>query len=128
MTTLRPFDSTSHRPLSREIKRLWKSGEQTFKPGETLGPSETVIEFVIRHSKERKVFYATITPMEYHDGMVSWVSDNPGITIMQEPVKRYSEKALADFSARAYERLMEVADDPRVSHYLDQIPNIKQEA
>jgi hypothetical protein len=125
MSTLRPFDSSSHRPRSRAITREWKSGEVSLKPGE-FRPSETVLKFSVRHSKEGKVLYASLRPVEVSEGMETWGSDNPGIRILSEPIKRYSEKALAEFSARAYARLVEFADDPRVAQYLDQIPGVRQ--
>lgn len=123
--SLRPFDITRQRPLSRTIIREWQSGESIVKTGETR-PTETVLQFTVRHSKERKAFIADLSPHEHGDGFSQWVSDNPGIRILTEPVARYSEKALTEFSKRAYQHLLSVADDPRVAHYLDQIPGIKE--
>ena len=124
-TTLRPFDITRQRPLSRSILREWRSGEVSVKPTETR-PTETVLVFSVRHSKEAKAFIASLSPHEYGDGFSTWMSDNPGVQILSERVGRYSEKALIEFSKRAYEHLLANADDPRVSHYLDQIPDIKE--
>lgn len=120
---IRPFDRESALH-SRKIVKEWRAGEETVKPGETR-PSETVIQFEIRHSKERKAFTASVTPVEHAECFTQWCSDNPGIRIMSEPVGRYSDKALLDFADRAYARLVEVADDPRVAVYLDQIPGVR---
>jgi hypothetical protein len=123
MTTLRPFDISSHRPLSRKIEREWKSGEATVKPGETR-PTETVIHFTVRHCKDRKAFIASLTPQEHHEQFIQWVSNNPGVTTLVERVGRYSEKALTEFSKKAYEHLVDNSDHPEVARVLNQIPGI----
>lgn len=124
--TLRPFDTIKHTPHKRKIVKTWKSGVSTVKPGESR-PTETIIQMTIRHSKEWKAFIADIAPCEEHEHFVQWRSDNPGIRILTERVGRYSEKALITFADRAYQHLLTVADDPRVTQYLTQIPGIIQE-
>jgi hypothetical protein len=122
-TTLRPFDTNKHRPLSRKIEREWKSGESTVKPGE-FRPTETVVCFSVHHCKNLKAFVARLTPYEHHDNFVQWSSDNPGFAILVERVGRYSEKGLAEFSKTAYQHLVENADHPDVAGVLSQVPGI----
>ena len=124
-TTLRPFDHSSHRPLSRSIQRDWKAGEKTVKPGESK-PTETVVRFEARHSKHSKAYIATLTPIEVGDHFEQWLSDNPGVRILTEPCARYSEKGLKEFCKRAYDLLIALADDPRLAKYIDQIPTPKE--
>jgi hypothetical protein len=127
MTTLRPFDTSTHSPLRRSIKRDWKAGEKTVKPGE-FRPTETVVRFEVRHSKESKAFVANLTPIEVGDNFDQWNSDNPGVRTLTERAARYSEKALIEFSKKAYENLVENADHPHVAAVLSQVPGITVDA
>jgi hypothetical protein len=121
--TLRPFDTAPGFRLDRVIAGEWRAGESVAKPGE-MHPTETVLRFEVRHRKDTKAFVADLTPHEYGELFVKWSSESPGIRILAEPVARYSDKSLHAFFERAYEHLVSVADDPRVSHYLAQIPGV----
>lgn len=123
--TFRPFDQEIR--SSREITKRWRAGVATVKDGETR-PTETAIEFTVRHSKDYKAFFASITPIEIGEYTKQWCSDNPGVRFHAEKVARYSDKALAEFAERAYARLIELADEPAVAKYIDQLPVREQVA
>ena len=122
-TTLRPFDSVSHRPEERRINKDWMAGESTVKPGE-FRPTETVVCFSVHHCKNSKAFIARLTPHEHRDNFVQWSSANPGFAILTERVGRYSENGLFKFSKTAYQHLVENADHPDVVSILSQVPGI----
>lgn len=123
---IKPFDKTISLTHKREIKSRWyDTAGATVKNGDTEATT-TTIEFSVYHSKDRKAFVATLTPLEIGEFMVRWTSSDPGVRIATVPVARYSEKALNEFYQTALAALIANADLPQIAGLLDRL-NIRQE-
>jgi hypothetical protein len=116
--TLRPFDARVVR--DRSIRLRWLAGERTVKHDDR-DATETIVEVKAYHDQERRQYYARLSPLESDGEMERWSSGDPGITLLREPVARYSATALSAFADRAVARVIETVEHPGVAELLARV-------
>lgn len=112
-TDLNTEPTIRHR--NRTVEMVWDAGAGTDHYG---APCQDVVTLTSMHH-ERKFFFAHLRREQIIDGGVRSFSIYDYVSVLQEPVARFSQKALDAFAVGALAALRDMADDEKVQAVLN---------